>query len=254
MLTGRVLAQADLASVLDVRCGAPRSGWSEPELGDACALVLVRRGCFLRRVDGFSQLIDPASAYFQRPGDEQQVAHPCDGGDACTVIHLDERVLEDEPPRHPLFTSRGADLAHRRLLRACREPVDTFDLEERALALVGMVLDRVRSRSVSHAQRRAVDDARALLNERPAAKLTEVAHAVALSPSHLSRVFRAVTAETLTRYRNRVRVRVALDRLAEGEESLARLAAELGFADHAHLTRLVRAETGSPPSRLRDAL
>ncbi|MGH3005900.1 MAG: hypothetical protein ACRDOS_08405 [Gaiellaceae bacterium] len=39
--------------------------------------------------------------------------------------------------------------------------------------------------------------------------------------------------------------------MAEGERSLARIATELGFADHAHLSRVVRAETGAAPSRLR---
>jgi transcriptional regulator GlxA family with amidase domain len=67
-------------------------------------------------------------------------------------------------------------------------------------------------------------------------------------------VFRAQTGETLSRYRNRVRVRLALERLADGERSLARLAVELGFADHAHLTRVVRAEHGAPPAELRGLL
>jgi len=46
-------------------------------------------------------------------------------------------------------------------------------------------------------------------------------------------------------------VRNAIERIAGGERSLARLAADLGFADHAHLTRAVKRETGAPPSRLR---
>jgi AraC-like DNA-binding protein len=52
----------------------------------------------------------------------------------------------------------------------------------------------------------------------------------------------------------RLRVRAALERLAGGERQLARLAADLGFADQAHLTRAVRAETGATPSALRGAL
>jgi AraC-like DNA-binding protein len=84
--------------------------------------------------------------------------------------------------------------------------------------------------------------------------LIELAQAVAVSPHHLSRIFHAETGETLSRYRNRLRVRVALERLADGEERLTRLAAELGFADHAHLTRVVRDEVGTTPSALRAAL
>ena len=40
-------------------------------------------------------------------------------------------------------------------------------------------------------------------------------------------------------------------RLADGETSLTRLAGDLGFADHAHLARVVRREVGQAPSRLR---
>jgi AraC-like DNA-binding protein len=39
-----------------------------------------------------------------------------------------------------------------------------------------------------------------------------------------------------------------------GEPCLARLAADLGFADQAHLTRVVRRELDETPSALRDRL
>jgi AraC-like DNA-binding protein len=59
---------------------------------------------------------------------------------------------------------------------------------------------------------------------------------------------------TLSRYRIRLRASAALERLAAGQRSLATLAADLGFADQAHLTRTLRAETGLPPGRLRALL
>jgi AraC-like DNA-binding protein len=49
-------------------------------------------------------------------------------------------------------------------------------------------------------------------------------------------------------------VRAALERLADGEDNLARLAADVGFADQSHLCRVLRAETGQPPSALRQAI
>jgi AraC-like DNA-binding protein len=49
-------------------------------------------------------------------------------------------------------------------------------------------------------------------------------------------------------------VRAALDQLEAGQQNLADLAAELGFADHAHLTRTLRAELGSTPTQIRDLL
>jgi AraC-like DNA-binding protein len=47
---------------------------------------------------------------------------------------------------------------------------------------------------------------------------------------------------------------MALERFAGGERNLARLAAELGFADQSHLTRVMRTLTGRTPSSLRAAL
>lgn len=59
---------------------------------------------------------------------------------------------------------------------------------------------------------------------------------------------------TLTRYRNRVRVRLALEWLAEGEDDLTRIAHDLGFADHAHFSRTVLAELGLQPRIARGLL
>jgi AraC-like DNA-binding protein len=60
-----------------------------------------------------------------------------------------------------------------------------------------------------------------------------------------------MTGTTLTRYRNRVRATAVIDRVAAGEEKLADLAAELGFADHSHLVRVLRRAVGHSPSELR---
>jgi AraC-like DNA-binding protein len=59
---------------------------------------------------------------------------------------------------------------------------------------------------------------------------------------------------SLTRFRNRVRVGRAMARIQDGETDLAGLAAELGFADQAHLTRTVRALVGHTPTALRRLL
>jgi AraC-like DNA-binding protein len=56
---------------------------------------------------------------------------------------------------------------------------------------------------------------------------------------------------SLTRYRNRVRVSRALQRLEDGERNLAALAADLGFADQAHLCRTIRTHLDHTPTALR---
>jgi AraC-like DNA-binding protein len=52
----------------------------------------------------------------------------------------------------------------------------------------------------------------------------------------------------------RIRVREVLRRLADGERDLSRLAADVGFSDQSHLSRVVRGETGATPGGLRAAL
>jgi AraC-like DNA-binding protein len=52
----------------------------------------------------------------------------------------------------------------------------------------------------------------------------------------------------------RLRVRRALGRLGDGEDDLARVAADEGFSDQSYMCRVIRAETGRTPAALRRAL
>jgi AraC-like DNA-binding protein len=158
-------------------------------------------------------------------------------------------------PARPLFVAPGVDLAQRRLV-ALRGPVDASEFLESSLTIAAAVLGEMVGRVVSGRpqtqarRRRLVAEARLALHERPDLGLVELGALLAVSPYNLSRAFRLETGQTFSRFRNRLRVRFALERLAQGEESLTRLAAELGFADHAHLSRTVRTETGATQARM----
>jgi AraC-like DNA-binding protein len=246
----------------DVECRSASRDWSSPEQSDAYAVVFVRRGCFYRRLNGAEAFVDPTVVYFERPRDEQQISHPA-GGDSCTAIYVSAELLASvrggEPglPDRPIPTAAALDLRQRFFRAFAARRGDEGGLDELIVDLLGEVLDsveptRVRDRpATALARRRAVDAAREALGANPRAGVIELGRRVAVSPHHLSRIFRAETGETISRYRNRLRVRLALERLAEGEPCLTRLAADLGFSDHAHLTRVVRKETGLPPAQLR---
>lgn len=266
MLQRSVLLDDCGLRVVDVRCASHRTGWSDPEPCEGRGVVFVRRGCFRRRVNGREALLDPAVVYFESPGHEQEVAHPRDGGDACTVFALAPETAaalwggDPDLPAEPLFSDAALDLQHRRLVATARS-TDAFELAEEAIAILARILERAHPARVASgrpvtadARRRGVEAVRELLTTNHRVGLFELARAVAISPHHLSRVFAELTGSSISRYRNRIRVRVALERLADGERSLARLAAELGFADQAHMTRVVRDEVGEVPSRLRAAL
>ncbi|SFN13588.1 AraC-type DNA-binding protein [Actinomadura madurae] len=241
------VAETEGFAVHAVRCAGRRPGWSEPEPSTAHQIVLVRKGRFRMRSRHGRVVVDAATGYAQAPGEEGQFAHPA-GGDVCTAITLHPSLA-----RRPSGTVRvgaRADVAHRLLLRA--GPDVAYETAERLMSLlVHLGLDE------QGGKRRALaDEAReAIAGDHPqAGSLVSLARLLEVSPSHLSRTFRRQTGMSVTRYRNRIRVGRALDRIEQGEQDLSRLAADLGFADHAHLTRTVKAETGRPPVALRRLL
>ena len=248
---------------VECRCG--HTGWSPPENVARYAIVFVRRGCFHRRLNGTESFVDSTVLYFERPDDEQQIAHPA-GGDSCTALYLSEAMLatmwggEADLPDEPLPSDARTDLQQRLLLAAVVRG-DAGDATELVVDLASTVLARSAPKRVAsgrpataRARRLLVDEVRQALVESPRAGVIELARRVAVSPHHLSRVFKAETGQTISRYRNRLRARLALERLGAGEPCLARLAADLGFADHAHLARVLRREVGATPSRLRERL
>jgi len=193
-------------------------------------------------------------AYLGVPGEEERFAHPA-GGDVCTSVRIAPRLWDGTASGRTVYVDARVDLAHRRLLIAAAGGDIDYALTEELLRLVtattGRPSERPRpaDRTLVAAAREAIIDG---VSE--AAGLCPLAGLLEVSPYRLSRAFSREMGISLTRYRNRVRVGRTLDRLAEGESSLADLAAHLGFADQAHLTRTVREHLGHTPVALRRLL
>ncbi|SFW83013.1 AraC-type DNA-binding protein [Amycolatopsis australiensis] len=244
-----------------VKCADEHTGWSPPEVADGHRMVLVRRGRFRRRVRGEVADADPTLAYLASPGDEERFAHPA-GGDVCTSVTFGaarwRQLAGDRVTRSTVYVDGVLDLAHRRAVAAIGDP--DYALAEELLTLVGRAITQAAEEpapvSAPSADGALVARAReAIAEDVPAAAgLFPLADSLGVSPYRLSRAFPRELGVSLTRYRNRVRVGRALDRLEAGERGLATLAAELGFADQAHLTRTVREHTGRTPAVLRRLL
>jgi AraC-like DNA-binding protein len=267
MLSAHTLLQCEGVEIADVACRHTRGRGHPGEQTGGHAIVFVRRGCFLRSADGVETVLDPTVAYCMNPGQEQRYDHPHDHGDDCTSLFLAPELLaslwggDATLPAAALRTSPQIDLEHRLLLSAGQHGGDTHEILERAIALTARALEQADPRRVSagrpttmRARRAVADGAREILAETPERSLPDLARELAVSPHHLSRVFAASTGCTVSRHRMRLRARSALERLAGGEQDLARLAAELGFADQSHLCRVLRSETGHTPSALRHIL
>jgi AraC-like DNA-binding protein len=262
----------------EVRCLIDELGWKQSAQDLGYRVMLSRSGAHLRRVNGRVSFADATSVLLTRPGDEMHVAHPLGHGDTYTCLELPADVLAARPDAQGWLDRRGwegqaddrLDLEHRMLVADCRRGLDPFETAERIHGLLtGLLagtdpgtdpdadLDRAVGRrpATLTAHRRLADRARQVLaGGGLRLGLAEVARQVGCSPHHLSRVFRRVTGQSLTGYRNRLRVRSVLDTLADGGPSLGTLAVEHGFADQAHLSRVVRQQVGHPPARLRRML
>ncbi|OXM69206.1 AraC family transcriptional regulator [Amycolatopsis vastitatis] len=248
-----------------VKCAEDHAGWSPPEVAAGHRIVLVRRGRFRRRARGVVADADPTVAYLAEPGDEERFAHPA-GGDVCTSVTFGasrwRQLAGDRLARTTVYVDGALDLAHRRVVASAADP--GYGLAEELLVLVGRAVTQAATAPTpasphrgSRADERAlVALAReALAADVPAAAgLFPLADLLGVSPYRLSRAFPRELGVSLTRYRNRLRVGRALDRLEAGERRLADLAADLGFADQAHLTRTVREHAGETPAALRRLL
>ncbi|WP_407563153.1 helix-turn-helix domain-containing protein [Streptomyces sp. 184] len=262
------VARGDGFTLEEQRMHSDTDRWWPAQAHERHALILVRRGVYAVRLRGWQATLDPVSAFAAAPGDEQTIAHRPGARDTCTVLTLDPPLLDDLTAGgtrlldRPVVVDGRTQLRHRLLLRHARRGADPFTLFEQATRLATDVLRQpvpqpagAQRPATLRAQRRIVRDARDLLVADPAGlSPTDLARAVGVSPHHLSRIFHRHHGRTLSQFRLQVRIHHALDRIEAGESDLSALAADLGFADHAHLTRTLRTHLGHPPTALRHLL
>lgn len=79
----------------------------------------------------------------------------------------------------------------------------------------------------------------------------DFARLAGMSPSHFDRLFRRLLGDSPRQYYLRIRIEAACRRLAETHDSLASIAVDCGFHDHAHFTRTFRRLMGMTPSAYR---
>jgi AraC-like DNA-binding protein len=211
------------------------------------AVGLVRRGLRLTAT--------PNDVVFYRPFETYERLLRDARGDVCLFIAPHELDV----PAAPLGRADARTFLLARRLASGLEQPDALFVEETAAELVARA---IRGLAAPSGRRAATQRDRAELAE--AAKdllLARLAEPMALgalarelhvSPFHLTRVFREQTGRTLTAYLHDLRLRVAVDRI--GEESLSRIAADLGYASPSHFTDRFRAAFGAPPSQLRNLM
>jgi AraC family transcriptional regulator len=278
----QTLYQSALVHLKDYRCRAPRGGPAEEESSTANQVVLMRRGAFCKHFGRRTAAADVNQAVFFSKASTYRVSHPGDCGDRGTVFAPAPRVLkdiarefdpsvDDHPERPFSFVTGPCDTGvfwrHRELVQRLEnadiEPLEPLWADVTALELVADVLQAAFERSGCPGTRRrnSTDDdhteraeaAKSYLAGRLGEPVTlnDVARAVHVSPFHLARLFRRRTGIPIHRYLTRLRLRAALERLAEGASDLTALALDFGFSSHSHFTSAFRAEFGRSPSEVR---
>lgn len=143
--------------------------------------------------------------------------------------------------------------------------LDALQLEEGVIGLVSAVLANARRAQCRAApppprsgarQQLLVGRAKAHLLHHASenTSVTVLAQFLGTSPYHLCRVFRAHTGLSLHQYRVQHRLRSSIERVISCNESLSSVAADLGFASHAHYTSVFRRHWRTTPSQLQQQL
>lgn len=275
----RSLFRSDLVGITEVACpGGPDRHEEESSVTDL--LLFPRHGSFTNAPNaGEPMHADPTRVLFLNRDEGYRVRHARPIADATTVVWVEPSALDHLLGERGLRamggrafstvagrTSPMSDLSLRKLVRSLTQSsvglasADGLLIEEVAVGVVADAVapgpERPASRAGSAARRtrvRAVRRVQETIAEDlgRSNSLGSLAAITGMSPTHLSRVFHQTVGLPIHRYRRRLRLRAALDRLLEGERDLTGLALDLGFADHSHLTASMRGEYGLTPSAVR---
>ncbi len=240
-------------------------------------MLFPRAGVFVKH-SGREQIVaDPNHVLFFNHGELYRASHPHHGGDDFTTFFFDSETLTEilslyEPAASdrretPFKISQcqvtpQLQLEHQRLrLQLKNEKSNSLLIEETALDLFHQIVRRgfaqqnaakpSKRRETTVKARRELIEAVKLLLARElenSVSLQQVARSVYSSPFHLARLFQAETNLTIHQYQIRLRLILALERLAEQPRNLTHLALELGFSSHSHFTAAFRKTFGISPS------
>jgi AraC family transcriptional regulator len=258
------LYRNDQLSVAAVRCRPRDCGCGGEEISERAGFAFVRRGAFVKHVGRREVLADPNQVVFFNPREPYRVSHPVEGGDDCLSIQFSDEGLRAAAPtsllrrldsreccferqtRPVAATLQLRQQALRRVLRAngCCEDLHLDEivqqlvecvLNDEGTALHGSLNQRAGTRCAHRELAARVQGVLATRYSEPL-PLRMLAREVHISPCHLSRVFQREMGMPIHVYRLQLRLRTALEALAEGERDTTGLALRVGFSSRGHFS------------------
>jgi AraC-like DNA-binding protein len=229
-------------------------------------LVFPREPVVIRHVDRAAVVADPTVAMIYNRGQRYTRSALVAAGDRCDWFAFaasdvaEARGVDDlDRPFGELVRASCEPatylLARRAFEHASGPAPDRTRLDEACAAILDAVLRAAVGaprREPTRAHVELAEATRSLLGRRfaEAWSLAEIAAELGVSAFHVARVFRAVTGRTIHRHRTELRVRAALERIADGVP-LVQVALDLGFSSHSHFTHAFGLVFGRVPRALR---
>jgi len=241
------------------RCGPIPAGHSEEEIETGFILVFPLAGVFGVDSERSRTSVMPTKAVLFSMDQSRRVHHPGGGHDRSAFISMDPEFAEPFLSPTGRFRMEAAnttpplDLRLRYLIAsAAAGHFDALEVEEFAAGALAELMEKA-TFTVPGEQRDVILNAEAYLSVhfREGCDLDTMAREVGYSTHHLSRLFKQVTGETISRRRIRLRLAYAVSEIVEGSDDLAKVAVESGFYDHSHMTETFRSHLGLRPSEIK---
>jgi AraC-like DNA-binding protein len=222
-------------------------------------IALVERGAASFELDGHRHVAPAGSTFVIPPHRPHTGESATPGGYTYKVLYIDpeQAAGELDAPcrRHPSPAAVVIESAHiaarlarlHRLLARAAAGLEYGETLTASLASLRPLITAHPAR-IPRNRHTAVRRARAYLDDHftERVSLEELAGEVSLSTYHLARIFRAEVGMPPSAYQRQLRIKMAREELREGVPA-ARVAADCGFSDQAHLTRQFKRVVGVPP-------
>jgi len=267
MNTIETLYEGPLGAIEFLQCDGVRCGKGPLGYANAFHVVIPLRGSFVWHLPSDEIFADSGRVLFAGGGEAYSLSHPV-GGDGSIVITPSKAVLEellgvcDVAADHRLLRAHwlpnlyDLQLSIQMLYALCVGSDGLLGVEECLIGILATLFDAPQSTpKIGARANRTLSQAKAILQASASAKssLSDIAKAVGVSATYLTRLFGIVEGISLHQYELKLRLAAALDVLAETDD-MTGLALDLGFCSHSHLTAAFRTRFGAPPSIIRAQL
>lgn len=241
------------------QCRSIPAGLREEEIETYFTLVFPLSGVFGVNTEGTQTAATPAKAVLFSQGQARQIHHPDGGHDQSAYISMSSGFAEPYLDTSGRFwteastTTPHLDYRLRCLIAAVKVGhVDALEVEDFTVGALTDLME-VKGAPPTGSRRDTVLDAEEYLSVhfRDQCDLSTIARHVGSSSHHLSRMFKQVTGESLSRRRMRLRITGALSEILDGADDLSRVAVESGFYDHSHMTNSFHFYFGVTPKEAR---